>query len=337
MNDPGSALRTEAPTTGRRRRTMRTAVLAGPGRFELREVAVPDPDAGHVRVRVEGCGVCGSDLAVWRGAPWFEYPRRPGAPGHEAWGVVDAVGPGVTAPREGERVACLGTTGFAEFTVVEARETTPLPDALGAVPFPGEPLACAVNIWERSGVKKGDDVAVVGVGFLGALLVELAVAAGARVVALSRRETSLRAASERGAQATFALEREGAVEAARATTGDRGFDVVVEAAGHQSTLDAATALTSIRGRLVVAGYHQNGSRNVDMQLWNWRGIDVVNAHEREPAAYMSGMRRAVRLYRDGILDPLPLFTHEIELARIESAFALLEERPAGFVKALVRP
>lgn len=316
---------------------MRTAVLTGPRRFELREAPLPEPGPGEVRVRVEGCGVCGSDLAVWRGASWFDYPRGAGAPGHEAWGVVDAVGARVAALREGDRVACLGSAGFAEFTVVEACRTARLADELGSVPCPAEPLACAVNVWERSGVSERDSVAVVGVGFLGALLVELAAAAGARVVALSRRDTSLRAATDRGAAKTFSLQDPGAVEAARAATGDRGFDVVIEAAGHQATLDAATALTGVRGRLVVAGYHQDGPRTVDMQLWNWRGLDVINAHERESAAYVRGMRRAVRLVRDGTLDPLPLFTHELELSDIETAFSLMEERPPGFIKALVLP
>src|SRR5918993_1938544 len=75
--------------------TMRAAVLAGPGRVRLDEVARPVPGAGQVRVRLEGCGVCASNLTPWAGPEWMRFPSEPGALGHEGWGVVDAVGDGV--------------------------------------------------------------------------------------------------------------------------------------------------------------------------------------------------------------------------------------------------
>ena len=72
------------------------AVIAAPGEIELREIEFREPVAGEVRVRLEGCGACASNVPVWEGRPWFAYPFEPGAPGHEAWGRVDAVGAGVT-------------------------------------------------------------------------------------------------------------------------------------------------------------------------------------------------------------------------------------------------
>ncbi|MDX6721279.1 MAG: hypothetical protein QOJ63_3533, partial [Solirubrobacteraceae bacterium] len=64
---------------------MRAAVITAPGSAEVASVPTPDPGPGEVLVELEGCGVCGSDLAVWQGRPWFDYPREPGAPGHEGW------------------------------------------------------------------------------------------------------------------------------------------------------------------------------------------------------------------------------------------------------------
>lgn len=316
---------------------MRSAVVTAPRRVELRETPLPEPREGEVRVRVEGCGVCASDLAVWRGAPWFDYPRPPGSPGHEGWGTVDAVASGVRALREGDRVAFLGMEAYADYVLADAARAIRLPGRIGALPFPGEPLACALNVWSRARIGEGNTVAVVGVGFLGALLVELAVATGARVLALSRRDTALRAAADRGACQTFRLGEEGAIEAAFAATLGCGCDVVIEAGGVQSTLDAASRLTRIRGRLVVAGYHQDGPRRVDMQLWNWRGLDVINAHERDPRLYLDAMRRAVELVCEGVLDPYPLFTHEFDLTSLAHALQLADERPPGFLKALVLP
>jgi threonine dehydrogenase-like Zn-dependent dehydrogenase len=74
-----------------------------------------------------------------------------------------------------------------------------------------------------------------------------------------------------------------------------------------------------------------------MFLWNWRGLDVINAHERAPAAYVGGMSAALERVVTGALDPEPLYTHRVTLDRAGEAFELLRLRPDGFVKALVTP
>src|SRR3712207_8829029 len=102
-------------------------------------------------------------------------------------------------------------------------------------------------------------------------------------------------------------------------TGGELCDVVVEAAGVQSTLDLASRLARVRGRLVIAGYHQDGPRTVDVQEWNWRGLDVVNAHERDRRVYVEGMRLAAEAVADGRLDPSPLYTHTFALDGLGAA------------------
>ena len=310
----------------------RAAVIRDSGSAELVEVPMPDPGEGEVRLRLEGSGVCGSDLAVWTGRPWFEYPQPPGAPGHEGWGVVDAVGRGVSGLAEGDRVAGLTYRAYADYDLARAADLVPLP--AGAGPFPGEALGCAVNVVRRSAICDGDVVAVVGAGFLGCLIVQLAAAAGARVIAVSRRRSALAVAAEMGAEETIALD-EPVGERVEELTGGRCCDVVIEAAGVQRTLDVAAPLTRERGRLVIAGFHQEGSRQVDMQLWNWRGLDVVNAHERDPRVYVEGIREAAAAIRAGRLDPSPLYTHRFGLEQVGAALDTAVERPDGFIKALV--
>jgi threonine dehydrogenase-like Zn-dependent dehydrogenase len=95
-------------------------------------------------------------------------------------------------------------------------------------------------------------------------------------------------------------------------------------------------LTIDRGRLVIAGYHQDGARNVVMQLWNWRGLDVINAHERKSEVYLDGMRQAIDAILNGSIDPTPLYTL-FSLDELADAFEMLRLRPAGFMKALVLP
>jgi len=316
--------------------TMRAARLAGPGRVVLEEVKLPEPGPGQVRIRLEGCGVCASNLTPWGGAEWMRYPTDPGALGHEGWGTVDAVGEGVEGLAEGQRVAALSYAAYAEYDLADASAVVPLPSALDGQPFPGEPLGCAMNIFRRSGISAGQTVAIVGVGFLGALLTRLAKDAGARVVAISRRPFSLEVARGMGADERVPMDDHWKIiERVKELTGGAFCDRVIEAVGKQWPLDLAGELTRERGRLVVAGYHQDGPRQVNMQLWNWRGIDVINAHERDPRVYVDGIRAAVDAVASGRLDPSPLYTHTFPLDRLGDALDATRDRPDGFLKALI--
>jgi NADPH2:quinone reductase len=260
--------------------TMRAAALVAPGSVRIRDVPVPE---GDTLVRIEGCGVCGSSLPLWEGRPWFTYPLDPGAPGHEAWGEAE----------DGRRVAFLTQNGYAEWAAVDESSLVEVPFS---GPFPGEALACAVNVVKRARIGPDTRVAIVGMGFLGSAVSQL-------------------------------------VEAVEIRRGDvpRGeFDCVIECAGTQGALDTASALVATGGTLVLAGFHQDGPRTIDLQSWNWRGIDVVNAHEREPRACVEAMREAVLLF-----DLERLVTHRFPLARLADAFEAARTRPPGFVKAVV--
>jgi threonine dehydrogenase-like Zn-dependent dehydrogenase len=211
-----------------------------------------------------------------------------------------------------------------------------LPAALSGKPFPGEPLGCAMNIFRRSGIAAGQTVAIVGIGFLGAILTRLATDAGARVIAISRRPFSLDVARAFGAAETIPMDdHNGIIGQVKELTAGVFCDRVIEAVGKQWPLDLAGELTRERGRLIVAGYHQDGPRQVNMWLWNWRGLDVINAHERDPKVYLQGMREAVDAVASGRLDPTPLYTHRFPLERLDQALDATRDRPDGFLKAVV--
>ncbi|MES2712364.1 MAG: zinc-binding dehydrogenase [Pseudomonadota bacterium] len=319
-------------------RMMRAAVLDAPGRVHLAEVPLPEPGPRDVRIRIQGCGVCASNLTPWAGPEWMQFPTPPGDLGHEGWGVVDAVGAEVHGLAPGQRVAALSFRAYAEYDVAPADCVLPLPAAMDGLPFPGEPLGCAMNIFARSGIAAGQDVAIIGIGFLGALLTRLATLAGARVIALSRRTEALDLARRMGAAETIVLDDHQAIIArVSALTKGAFCPRVIEAVGKPWPLDLAGELTGERGRLIVAGYHQDGPRQVNMWLWNWRGIDVINAHERDMGIRMDGMRAALDAVLSGHLDPEPLCTHRFPLDRLGEALDATRDRPVGFLKAWVAP
>jgi threonine dehydrogenase-like Zn-dependent dehydrogenase len=315
----------------------KAAVLRAPGRFDIIEHSPRDPGPGEVLLRLSGCGVCASNVPPWEGREWFRYPLPPGNPGHEAWGVVEKIGPGVRTLQPGQTVAALGDAAYASWLVTRAEHTVVLPAGLASQPFPGEPLACAFNVFRRCAIAPGQRVAIIGIGFMGAVLTKLARDVGAEVIAISRRTSSLETAAAMGAHATVRMDdHQRIIEQVQQLTGEVLCDCVIECVGSQWPLDLASALVRVRGRLVIAGYHQDGARQVDMQSWNWRGLDVINAHERAPETYVQGMRDAIDAVLAGRLDPRPLYTHSFPLEGIAEAMELTRKRPEGFVKALLR-
>jgi len=315
---------------------MRAAVLTGPSALEIVEAPLPEPGPGEVRVRLEGCGVCASNVEPWEGQPWSSFPGAPGGMGHEAWGRVDALGEGVAGVAAGDRVAMLSGHAYAQYDVAREDQLVRLPPQLSDRPFPGEPLGCAFNIFRRSDIRAGQLVAIVGIGFLGAVLTRLATDAGARVIAISRRESSLALARTYGAAETIAMDDHYAIiDRVKSLTGGRGAERVIEAVGKQWPLDLAGELVAEGGRLVIAGYHQDGPRQVSMQMWNWKGIDIANAHERDPAVALRGLREAVDAVAAGRLDLEPLLTHRYGLDQLGDALKATRDKPDGFVKALI--
>jgi threonine dehydrogenase-like Zn-dependent dehydrogenase len=315
---------------------LQAAVVTGPGLFRIETHELPLPEPDQVRIRLEGCGVCASNLTPWAGPDWMKFPTEPGGLGHEGWGIIDAVGEAVTDLALGDRVATLSYHSYASHDIAEADAVVKLPPELDDVPFPGEPLGCAMNIFKRAGISPGQTVAIVGIGFLGALLTQLAIAAGARVIAIARRPFALDLADRLGAEHTIAMQDHWQIiEQVKELTGGQFCDRVIEATGKQWPLDLAAELTRERGRLIIAGYHQDGPRQVNMQLWNWRGLDVINAHERDPASYAQGVREAIAAVADGRIDPVPLYTHRYGLDQLDAALNATRDRPDGFLKALV--
>jgi threonine dehydrogenase-like Zn-dependent dehydrogenase len=315
---------------------MRAARLAGPGQIVMEETALPEPGAGEVRIRLEGCGVCASNLTPWAGAEWMQYPLEPGAMGHEGWGVVDALGDGVSGVQVGDRVAALSYKSYAEYDVAAADAIVPLPSVLDGKPFPGEPLGCAMNIFRRSGISAGQTVAIVGIGFLGALLTRLASDAGARVIAISRRPFSLDVAKEMGAHELIPMDDHWRIiERVKELTGGTFADRVIEAVGKQWPLDLAAEITRSAGGWWWPAITRTGRARSTCSSGTgagWTSSTPTSATRRcTSTASAPPWTRSPA----GGLDPSSLYTHGYALDELGRALDDTRDRPDGFLKALV--
>src|SRR5438045_3072336 len=257
---------------------MKAAQISKPGgAFELVERAIPEPGPGQVRVKVEACGICHSDVLVKEGLwPGIQYPR---VPGHEIAGVVDLVGDGVTNWRKGQRVGvgwhgghcfvceqcrrgdfamCRNRKvtgidfdgGYAEYMIAPAATLAAIPDELPAEE--AGPFMCAgvtvYNALRNSGARAGDLVAVQGIGGLGHLGVQYARQMGFKTVALGRGKDKEPLAKKLGAHHYI---DSGTDDAAAELQKLGGAHVILATAPNAKAISALVDGLSANGKLVV--------------------------------------------------------------------------------------
>ncbi|TDC40064.1 L-iditol 2-dehydrogenase [Micromonospora sp. 15K316] len=312
---------------------MRIAVLTGPERFEIAQVPPPEIAPDQVLVRVRACGVCTSELPAWRGDPAGDYPRHLG---HEVSGTITLVGAEAGSFTAGDPVGVWVTShGFAEYVAVKAAHCRPA----GDVPLDealAEPLACAVNAVEETDVRLGDDVVLIGAGFMGNLVQKLVRLRGVRhLVVADTRPDALERARDLGTTRVVDVRVESLPDVVGELTGGRGADVTFECTGGQAALDVAGDVTRMSGKIVLVGFHQGGPRSVNLAYWNWMAFDIVNAHYRDIDTIMRGMTVGMRLLASGVLSLDTLVTHRFPLEEIDAAFRAVQDKPTGFVKATV--
>ena len=313
---------------------MKIAVLRAPRGFEVLEEPVPQIEPDEVLVRVAACGVCTSELDMWEGKSGNEiFPRFPG---HEVSGIVEKVGEDVKSFRPGDPVGVWVTSrGFAEYVAVKAEYCLPA----GDVPLEqalAEPLACAVNTVEMADLSLGDDIVIIGAGFMGNLVQKLAALRGPRhLIVADMREDALERARQLGASQVVNTTKESLAEVVKDLTEGKGADASFEVTGAQAPLTMLGEITRMSGKVVIVGYHQGGLRQIPLAYWNWMAFQIVNAHFREISTIMRGMHIGMRLLTSGRLRLDGLVTHTYSLPEINQAFQTAYEKPTGFVKSTV--
>jgi 2-desacetyl-2-hydroxyethyl bacteriochlorophyllide A dehydrogenase len=333
---------------------MKAAVLHGPRALRIESARAPDLGAGDVLVRVAAAGLCGTDYSIFSGDRPVGYPR---VMGHEFVGLIEAVGPGVSTPHVGDRVAiepnyscgvcalcregnrnlCLSRTAigidvdgcFAELVRVPARCCWAAPaGAADEDLMVTEPLAVVVRAVARGQVRTSETAAVVGAGTLGLLALQVLRARGARVLVVSRTERRFALARQLGADATHAVPIGRLEEVARDFAGREGVDCVIETAGTAEAVTHALALVRPGGRVVLTGLPHEPTPVRFFTIVR-REVTILGS-----MIYQDEFAEAMRLVAAGQVRTRPLITHRFALDEIERAFAVHRE-PASIKVALI--
>jgi threonine dehydrogenase-like Zn-dependent dehydrogenase len=259
--------------------------------------------------------------------------------GHEPAGVVRAVGPNVTHFKPSDRVTGLFMPAYSDVAVTSEANLLHIPDDLAFEYALGEPLACMINGQRCTPVDLADRVALIGLGFMGLGVLQLLKLRGPReIIVIDPREDARARALELGAN--IAYDPSEVPDDLILTTWQDwekpwGVDVAIEASGTQLGLTLASKMVRAHGILSILGFHQGGLRHVDVEMWNWKAIDVVNAHVRRHADLMESMRIGLDLIKANKFSFAPLVSHRFGLDEVDQAFTALLEKPHGFVKAVV--
>ena len=313
---------------------MKIAILTGPKEFQFQEEPLPALLPDEVLVQVAACGVCTSELDMWEGKAGSQmYPRYPG---HEVSGIVAEVGKDVEGLAAGDRVAVWAPgRGFAEYVIVKSRHCFPAGDLPLDLAL-AEPLACAVNTVEMANISLSDDIVIIGAGFMGNLVQKLVAMQGPRrLIIADTRPDALERALRLGATHVVNVTQQSLPEAVKALTDGQGADVSFEVVGAQAPLNMLGDVTRMSGKVVLVGFHQGEPRQIPLGYWNWMAFEILNAHFREEATILRGMRIGMRLLTSGRMTLEDLVTHRFQLDEIGQAFLTAHEKPEGFVKSTV--
>jgi D-arabinose 1-dehydrogenase-like Zn-dependent alcohol dehydrogenase len=309
---------------------MKVALISKPGAdFEIVEREVPKPGAAEVRIKVQACGVCHSDMFTKEGAwPGILYPR---VPGHEVAGIIDELGPGVSVWKEGQRVGvgwhgghdgtCLQCRrgdfgncqnlkiagisydgGYQQYMLAPVEALTAMPEGLGDAE--AAPLLCAgittFNALRHSGAGPGDLVAVLGIGGLGHLGIQFANKFGYKVAAIGRGSESAALAKKLGATVYIDNKVENPAEALQKLG---GAQVILATAPSSKAMSEVIDGLGPNGKLMVIGATMDPIQVTPVQLISggrgiqgWASGTPADAEDTLRFAELTGVRPMIETY-----------------------------------------
>lgn len=343
---------------------MKAMLLTEYQKLEIVDLPKPEISANDLLVQVKACGICGSDIHGWDGSTGRRKP--PLVMGHEAAGIVTAVGANVRGFAEGDRVTFDSTVScgecfycrkgsinlcenrqvlgvscdefrrngaFAEYVVVPSRIAYQLPDNL---PFEHaaliEAVSIAVHAANRTPVTLGDTAVVVGSGMIGLLVVQTIRLSGcSRVIAVDLEDNKLDLAKQFGADVGLNPKKCDVIQEVMKMTGGRGADAAIEVVGASATVNTAIDVTRRGGSICLVG---NLSPKVEMPLQKLvtRELSVYGS-----CASNGEIPQCIDLLSRGAIQVQPLITALAKLEDGPAWFKRLYEGEPGAMKVVLQP
>ena len=341
---------------------MKAAVLLDVGKLEFKEVDIPKVGPGEVLVRVRACGICGSDVSMYRGR---YLPVKPIIPGHEFAGDVAEVGEGVKYVKPGERVVAdinvscgvcyyckrmqklfcpdmyqvgIHSNGaFAEYIKVPEQNIIRIPtDVSYEHAAFMEPLSCVISVVDKANIASGDVVVVIGDGPLGISAARLAKLSGAStVIVCGHHDYRLNKANEMGADIIVNTKKEDPLEVVLSETDKRGADAVIEVVGKPTTYRWAVDMVRRGGRVALMGV-PGPTDKLELMMFNDIFNKELSLSVSFAGTYDKGIR-ALALIRSKKFDVSKMITHRIGLENLLDGLMMVERKADNVIKVVTLP
>ena len=297
-----------------------------------KELPTPAPKAGEVLIEIKAASLNFPDLLIVQNKYQMK-PALPFVPGSEYAGVVQAVGEGVEELKVGQHVACLsGTGGFATHTIAPATLCMPLPPGFSFVDAAAFIMIYATShhaLLDRAQLKAGETVLVLGAaGGVGTSAIQIAKAAGARVIAAASTDEKCALCTSIGADATINYSTESLRDAIKALTNGKGPDVIYDPVGGDFTEPAFRSI-AWRGRYLVVGFASGPTPSLPLNLPLLKGASIVGVFwggfaKAEPKANAAMMGELAGWYAQGKIKPV--IDRTMPMAELKAAYAHMGSR-----------
>ena len=306
--------------------------LDGVESLQWRELPTPEPAAGEVRIRVHAASLNFPDLLVVRGH-YQVKPPLPFVPGAEYSGHVEAIGAGVEHLKIGDAVAAVGVCGgFGTHALANAAHVIRLPagfDLADAAAFAFTYGTAHHALMDRGALRAGETVLILGAaGGVGSAAVQVAKAAGARVIAAASTDDKCARCLDLGADDTVNYSRENLREVLKQMTHGKGVDVVLDPVGGEWAQDAFRAI-AWRGRYLIVGFAGGAIPALPWNLPLLKGASMVGVFwgefvRREPQALKPALGELMRWYAEGRIKPL--IDARLPMSELVQAYARMGTR-----------
>lgn len=313
--------------------TSRYAELVAVRTLVLKEEKLECGD-DQMLVRITHCGLCQYDGSYFKGI----IGTLPQRLGHEPVGVVEQVGRNVKGFKPGDRVTGLFAhlRSFATYCLAEPNLAVPVPSNVPSELALGEPLKCIATIARAAHPEFGDNVLVMGAGFMGLLTAAaLRGSTEGHLIVADINDDRLKLARDIGAAHTLRSDDPGFLDRVKQITGGHGIDVAVEVVGMPAPAElAAKTMRRGRPRYVIAGWHgQPGT--FTLRTWTTLGAEIVSAHPGWSLDPMEDLRRAMDGLARGIFPMDKLVTHRFPLSKVQQGMEAMVGGTPGYIKGVV--
>lgn len=313
---------------------MEAVYFIEPGKLETREKTKPIPKSRELQVKVKACGICTGDVNVFKGndVEWYysTWGKPPIVPGHEGVGIISEVGKDIKDLKVGDNVMIAPggpeSGHFAQYVVVPKELVIKIPNEVKDYSlWISEPQTCVVSALYNLNIFPGEDVIIIGCGFMGLLLIQALSRATfiGKIIGVDIDSERLEKAKNMGADEIFNSGNEEEL-CMLFKKYSKNIGIVVETAGVQQTLDLSNALIDNGGKISIFSWH-HGKRSIDGTKWHLGGIKVLNTTPNMEPNFLKMFYGMVSFINRGVFNLDLLITHRMNFTEAQKLMEIAAE------------